>query len=186
MPWAKEWSSTSIGHAHDLAGLLGDVGDAVDVLPQAEGQADGHLVHDALAEDVLEVGEGAEPGPPGALRQLGLVVEEADDREAQLAVRLHRGGERLAARPGAGDEDEAAVHAPRAQVPEGQPQDGPRDERDDELRREEDEEEEPADVRQLEPEEDRERDHGHERRGSHQVPGLASGWTSALAVDRGR
>ena len=36
------------GHAHDLARLLGDVGDAVDVLPLAEGQADGDLVDDVV------------------------------------------------------------------------------------------------------------------------------------------
>ena len=56
----------------------------------------------------------------------------------------------------------------------------------DELCREEEDQEEAADVRQLEPEEHRERGHGHQRRRPEEVPGLGSDRTSAHAVDRGR
>ena len=160
------------GHADDLAGLLRDVGDAIGVLPLAEGQADGHLVHDAFPEHLLRVLQPPQPGPSGPFGEPGFVIHEADDPKAQLAMRFHRRREGLAARSGARDEDEAAVHAPCPEVPEGQPQDGPRDEGDQELRREEDEQEEAADLRQLEPEEDGEGRHGHEHGRPHQVPGL--------------
>ena len=124
---------------HDLAGLLGDVGDAVGVLPLAEGQADGDLVHDALCSTFSRSPSGPSQGQRAPVGQVRLVVEEADDPQAELAMRFQLRGEGLAARSGPGDEDEPAVHAPAAQVPEGQPEDGPGDEGDGELGREEDE-----------------------------------------------
>ncbi len=99
------------GHAHDLARLLGDVGDAVHVLPLAEGQAHGDLVDDLRLEHPLRVGQATQPGPLGSIGHLGFVVEEADDLEAQLAMALHGRGEGLAARTGTDHQHEAGVHA---------------------------------------------------------------------------
>ncbi len=74
--------------------------------------------------------------------------------------------------PGAHDQHVALVATACTWLTERQAQDGAGDERDDVLGREEQHQEETADVRQLEPEEHRERGHGHEHGRTDQVPGL--------------
>jgi len=110
--------------------------DRVDLVPLAEGQADDDLVDDRLVEDRLDGSERAEEAP-AARQVVRLVVEEAGHLEAELAMVLELGSERLAARPGAGDEDEADVLAGTPQAAEGQAQDDPIEERGRRQRREE-------------------------------------------------
>ena len=101
---------------------------------------------------------------------------------------LERRRERLAPRTGTGDEDEAGVHPARPHPAERQPHERAGEERDRELDREQQHEEEAADVRQLEPEEHRERRHGHEHGGAEEVAGLGAdrpaGTRSVEAVHR--
>ena len=102
--------------AHDLALLLGQVGDRVDEAPLAERQADRDLVDDALVEQRLDVLEAAQDGPSSPCADRRLVVDEADDSQPELAVGLDLRGERLASWTGAGDEDEPGVAALRREA----------------------------------------------------------------------
>ena len=95
----------------DLALLLAELRDRVDQVPLRERQADRDLVDDPLVEDVLEVVEGAEVAASRPGRSNASESSRKPTTRAELAVVLELGGERLAARAGAEDEDEAQVLA---------------------------------------------------------------------------
>ena len=97
--------------AHDLALLLAELGDGVDERPLGEGQADDDLVDDLLVQDGLEALQRPEVGQRSDEAKRRVVVEEADHPQAELPMALQLGGEGLAPRSGAEDEDEAQVAA---------------------------------------------------------------------------
>ena len=79
----------------DLALLLAQAGDRVDAVPQREREADRDLVDDVVWRTVSRSSSEPEERPPVAGCDVGFVVEEADDAEAELAMALELGRERL-------------------------------------------------------------------------------------------
>ena len=119
-------------------------------------QADGHLVDDAAVEDVLDLVDAPEQRARPDHRRCRPIVraEVADDAESELAPAFDPVGEPPGARSGADDEHVMRVVAAIAKGAEGQPDRDPRHQGDDPLEHEQDEQEPPADVGQLEQEQD--------------------------------
>ena len=167
-----------VHHVHrdpdDLALLLAQPGDRVDAVPQREREADDHLVDDGGVEDGLDVVEGSEPGPSIAGRDVGVRIKEADDAEAELAMALELGGERLPPRPGAEHEYEPEVVAATSVPLEDASHRRPNEDREQRQCGEQDQQERAADVRQVQQEQHAERDQRHHHGRPDDGDGLAA------------
>ncbi len=173
-------------YAHDLALVLAQVGDRVDLVPLAERKADGDLVDDVVVQEALDLVERPEV-LPAAWQVPALVVEEAANPQSEFAVVLQFGRERLGPRAGADHQDVAQVVATCSQPHEGQNRSAiTRRERDAPLGREQDHQVGPADIGQLEHEQEAEREQAPSRRSRGRGRNPRSGWSSALVADTGR
>ena len=89
------------GDARDFPFLLADAHDGVKQLPLRERETDRDLIDDAIVKDHLELVESAQVSPGSeAAPKVRVIVEEADDAEAERPMGLEPAGEGPSRRAG--------------------------------------------------------------------------------------
>ncbi len=174
------------GHrdAHHAAHRLAHARHGLHQGPFRDRQTDGHLIHHVVMKHVDDILHRAQHRPADGQRRIVRLGQVSDDPQAQRGMALHAVGELLGRGSRAHDERVAGITATPTQPLEAPPQRDAHSQGEYHLGREEHQQEAPAHIAEAEQEEDGEGEHGHDRRGGHDVQRLATdGPASAQPVE---